>query len=105
MYYGVHVTFKDDAIGGMVDFLTMMRSDHRFKWMPYEFGVILKSDRDAQWFNCKEWTNKVGKAFNIQLYPSDPSDKNSNSLAELANKEMERRTKSLLYSKNLPPSE
>ena len=47
MYYVVHVTFKGDAIDIMVEFLTIMRTDHRFKWMPYEFGVVLKCDRDA----------------------------------------------------------
>ena len=42
---------------------------------------------------------------NIKIRTSDPADKNSNSMPELANKEMERRTKSLLYSRNLPPSD
>ena len=94
MYFGTHMVFKHDVYDSMVEFITIMRKDDRFGWMNYPFAVEFIGDRDPQWLNSKEWHSKVTTKLNIRLRASDPSDKNSNSLPELANKEMERRTKS-----------
>jgi hypothetical protein len=105
MYYGIHVVYKDDIYDGMADFLHTMRNDERFNWMNYPFGVEILCDRDSTWINSKFWKEKVEKPFHVRLRASDPGDKNSNAKPELVNKEMERRVKSLLYSRNLPPYE
>jgi hypothetical protein len=103
MYYGLHVVYKDDIYAAMSDFLTVMRADDRFNWMQYPFAVEFLCDRDSTWVNSKLWDQHIQKVHGVRMRPSDPADKNSNASAELANKEMERRTKSLLYSRNLPP--
>ena len=105
MYFGIHMVFKDDIYEAMIEFLKMMRSDDRFNWMDYKFATEIECDSDAQWVDSEEWDRRITKVYHVRLRISDPSDKNSNARSELANKEMERRTKSLLYARNLPPSD
>jgi hypothetical protein len=103
MHYGIHVVFKDDIYDGFAEFIRTMRADDRFNWMSCPFCSEILADRDGTWgANGARWKLAIGP-LNIRMRLSDPADKNSNSLPELANKEMERRTKSLLCAKNLPP--
>jgi hypothetical protein len=101
---GVHTVFKDDLHEGFADFLRAMRADPRFNWMSHPFGSENLADRDGVWAqNTKRWKTSVVDALGVRMRYSDPADHNSNALPELANKEMERRVKSLLHAKKLPP--
>jgi hypothetical protein len=104
--FGHHLVFKNDFVDVLEEWITSHRNDPLYNWMEYPFCSELYLDRDGIWDEkCAKWNDKIRKGLNIKHHYSDPDRKNTNARPENAIKELERATKSLLFSKNLPAQE
>ena len=104
--FGHHLVFKNDFVDVLEEWITRHRNDPLYNWMDYPFCSDLYLDRDGIWDEkCVKWNSKIRKGLNVNHWYSDPDRKNTNARPENAVKELERATKSLLFSKNLPAQE
>ena len=104
--FGHHLVFKNDFVDVLEEWIIQHRKDPLYNWMDYPFCSELYLDRDGIWDeNCVKWNQVIRKGLNVTHHYSSPDKKNTNARPENAIKELERATKSLLFSKNLPPQE
>jgi hypothetical protein len=108
--FGLHLNFKSDVVTQIEDWILAKRSDPHYNWMSYDFCSELYLDRDGVWDErATKWNDRIKLekpkgGLGVKHNYSDPDRKNTNARPENAIKELERATKSLLFSKNLPPS-
>jgi hypothetical protein len=103
--HGLHLCLKSDLITQFASWIEKKRNDTDYNWMEYPFCNELMLDRDGTWYKSEKWTKQITDIFHVKYDFSDPDKKNTNARAENAVRELERRTKSGLFSKNLPPEE
>ena len=103
----LHLCYKSDFYDQFDAWLTAKRNDPDFNWpKDYKFCSELYLDNDGIWDDtCAEWRSKILDKHFVKCHWSEPDKKNTNARAENNVRAMERRTKSLLFSKNLPPEQ
>ena len=101
--FGLNLFLKTDIYNEIRDFVIAHRENNDFNWMPYKFCSQILLDNDPIWDeDCERW-RELKKELSFQCTYSDPDRKNTNARPENAVRELERRTKSLLFSRNLSP--
>ena len=105
--FNLHLCYKSDFYKQFDAWLMEMRNDPYYNWMrDYKFCSVLYLDNDGLWDEANvKWNATIRVPRGIQCRYSEPDKKNTNARAENNVRAMERRTKSLLFSRNLPPEQ